>query len=163
METAANLLSNTGSVAIVVGGVIVIVLVVAWLLGKGKLNLKSDKFSIESAKQSTKSLLAECRTSCNLMAKEFATKYIEEYPAANYQILYISELVLNRIEKMLQYNNITNDKDYIDMRFTDIRAIVDTNKVSGASYPKEFYDELYEAFAAMVKQIVMLKKHYHEE
>lgn len=162
-EAAANFMSNTNSVIAVVAGVVVIVGIIAYLIVKGKLNIKSDKFNIESVRQSTKSLLAECRTSCSLQAKEFACKYIEKYPNAKYQILYISELVLNRIEKMLQYNNITADNDYIEMRFVDIKAIVDTNRVSGARYDEMFYQDLREAFVKMVKQLVAIKKHYNED
>lgn len=163
LSQTANLLSNTGSVIAVVTGVVIIISIIALLISKGKLNLRSEKFSIESAKQNTKSLLAECRTSCSLMAKEFASKYIEKYPNARFQILYISELVLNRVEKMLQYNNITSDEDYIKMRFVDVKAIVDTNKVSGAEYSDLFYQDLYESFTRMVKQLVAIKKHYNEE
>lgn len=159
----AGLLSNTGSVIAVVIGLVVIVGIVAFLIAKGKLNFKSDKLSIESAKQNTKSLLAECRTSCSLMAKEFASKYIERYPNAKYQILYIAELVLNRIEKMLQYNNITADSEYIEMRFVDIKAIIDTNRVSGGKYDDLFYQDLKESFTKMVKQLVAIKKHYRED
>ena len=159
----AGLLSNTGSVIAVVIGVVVIFGIVAFLIAKGKLNFKSDKLSIESAKQNTKSLLAECRTSCSLLAKEFACKYIERYPSAKYQILYISELVLNRVEKMLQYNNITADSEYIEMRFVDVKAIVDTNRVSGGKYDDLFYQDLKESFTRMVKQLVAIKKHYKED
>lgn len=159
----AGLLSNTGSVIAVVIGAVVIFGIVAFLIVKGKLNFKSDKLSIESAKQNTKSLLAECRTSCSLLAKEFACKYIERYPNAKYQILYIAELVLNRIEKMLQYNNITADSEYIEMRFVDIKAIIDTNKVSGGKYDDLFYQDLKESFTKMVKQLVAIKKHYRED
>ena len=159
----AGLLSNTGSVIAVVIGVVVIVGIIAVLIAKGKLKFKSDKLSIESAKQNTKSLLAECRTSCSLMAGEFATKYIEKYPNAKYQILYIAELVLNRIEKMLQYNNITADSEYIEMRFIDIKAIIDTNRVSGGKYDDLFYQDLKDAFTRMVKQLVLIKKHYNED
>lgn len=159
----AGLLSNTGSVIAVVTGVVVIVGIIAVLIAKGKLKFRSDKLSIESAKQNTKSLLAECRTSCSLMAKEFASKYIEKYPNAEYQILYIAELVLNRIEKMLQYNNITADSEYIEMRFVDIKAIVDTNRVSGGKYDDLFYQDLKESFTKMVKQLVLIKKHYNDD
>jgi hypothetical protein len=159
----AGLLSNTGSVIAVVIGAVVIVGIMALLIVKGKLNFKSDKLSIESAKQNTKSLLAECRTSCSLMAKEFASKYIEKYPNAKYQILYIVELVLNRIDRMLQYNNITIDSDYIEMRFVDIKAIVDTNRISGGSYDDIFYQDLKESFTKMIKQLVAIKKHYRED
>ena len=159
----AGLFSNTGSIIAVVIGVVVIVGIIAFLIAKGKLSFKSDKLSIESAKQNTKSLLAECRTSCSLMAKEFASKYIEKYPNAEYKILYIAELVLNRIEKMLQYNNITVDSEYIEMRFVDIKAIVDTNRISGGKYDDLFYQDLKEAFTRMVKQLVSIKKHYRED
>lgn len=158
-----GLLSNTGSVIAVVVGAVVIVGIVAYLIEKGKLNFKSDKLSIESAKQNTKSLLAECRTSCSLMAKEFASKYIEKYPNQKYQILYIAELVLNRLEKMLQYNNITADNDYIEMRFVDIKAIIDTNRVPCGKYDDAFYQDLKEAFTRMIKQLVAIKKHYKED
>lgn len=141
-----NLLSNTGSVIAIVIGVVAIVGIIAFLILKGKLNLKTDKFSIETAKRNTKSLLAEARTSCNLMAKEFAEKYVEKFPSAKYQILYICELVLNRVEKMLQYNSITTDEDYLKMRFVDVKAILDTNKVSGGNYDEQFYNDLYIAF-----------------
>lgn len=159
----SSIMSNPISVGIIVFGIIAVIGIIAYLIAKGKLNIKSDKLSIESAKQNTKSLLAECRTSCNLMSREFAAKYIEKFPKNEYQILYICELVLNRVEKMLQYNNITTDEDYIKMRFVDIKAIVDTNKVAGGDYTKEFYDELYNSFSNMVKQIVALKKHYKED
>lgn len=159
----ANLMSNTNSVIAVVIGIVVIVGMITYLIVKGKLNIKSDKFNIESVKQNTKSLLAECRTSSSLLAKEFAYKYIERYPAAKYQILYISELVLNRVEKMLQYNNITSDSEYVEMRFVDIKAIVDTNRVSGAKYDESFYQDLKEAFTRMIKQLVAIKKHYKDE
>ena len=157
-----GLLSNTGSVIAVVIGAVIIVGIFAILIAKGKLKFKSDKFSIESAKQNTKSLIAECRTSCSLMAREFATKYIERYPNAEYKILYIAELVLNRIEKMLQYNNITADSEYIEMRFTDVKAIIDANRISGGRYDEIFYQDLKEAFTKMVKQLVAIKKHYNE-
>ena len=162
-NTVSSLLQNTGSVIVVVIGVVVIVGIIAVLIAKGKLKFKSDKFSIESAKQNTKSLLAQCRTSCSLMAGEFASKYIEKYPNAKYQILYIAELVLNRIEKMLQYNNITVDSEYIEMRFVDIKAIIDTNRVSGGKYDDLFYQDLKESFTRMVKQLVAIKKHYRED
>lgn len=158
----AGLLSNTGSVIAVVIGAVVIVGIIAILISKGKLKFRSDKLSIESAKQNTKSLLAECRTSCSLMAKEFASRYIEKYPNAEYKILYIAELVLNRIEKMLQYNSITADSEYIEMRFVDIKAIVDTNRVPGGKYDDLFYQDLKESFTRMVKQLVAIKKHYRE-
>ena len=161
-KTAVGLLSNTGSVIAVVVGVVVIVCIMAFLIAKGKLNFKSDKLSIESAKQNTKSLLAECRTSCSLMAKEFASKYIEQYPNEKYRILYIAELVLNRIEKMLQYNNITADSEYIEMRFVDVKAIIDTNRLPDGEYDDKFYKDLKEAFTLMVKQLVAIKKHYKD-
>ena len=159
----AGLLSNTGSVIAVVIGVVVIVGIIAVLIAKGKLKFKSDKLSIESAKQNTKSLIAECRTSCSLMAGEFASKYVERHPNAKYQILYIAELALNRVEKMLQYNCITTDNEYIEMRFVDIKAIIDTNRVSGGKYDDLFYQDLKDAFTRMVKQLVAIKKHYRED
>lgn len=161
-QAAVGLLSNTGSVIAVVVGVVVIVCIMAFLIAKGKLNLKSDKLSIESAKQNTKSLLAECRTSCSLMAREFASKYIEQYPNEKYQILYIAELVLNRVEKMLQYNNITSDSEYVEMRFVDVKAIIDTNRLPDGEYDDEFYKDLKEAFTRMIKQLVAIKKHYKD-
>ena len=159
----AGLFSNTGSVIAVVIGAVVIVGIVAILIAKGKLKFKSDKLNIESVKQNTKSLIAECRTSCSLMAREFASKYVEKYPNAEYQILYIAELVLNRIEKMLQYNNITADNDYIEMRFVDIKAIIDTNRVSGGKYDDLFYQDLKDSFTRMIKQLVAIKKHYRDD
>lgn len=162
-EIAAGLMANTKSVIAIVVGIIIIICIIAYLIVKGKLNIRSDKFNIESVKQNTKSLLAECRTSSSLLAKEFAYKYIEKYPAAKFQILYISELVLNRVEKMLQYNNITADNEYIEMRFVDIKAIVDTNKVSGGKYDEKFYQDLKDSFTRMVKQLVAIKKHYKDE
>ena len=50
----AGLFSNTGSVIAVVIGVVVIVGIIAFIIAQGKLSLKSDKLSIESAKQNTK-------------------------------------------------------------------------------------------------------------
>ena len=70
---------------------------------------------------------------------------------------------MNRVEKMLQYNNITADNEYIEMRFVDIKAIVDTNKVSGGKYDEKFYQDLKDSFTRMVKQLVAIKKHYKDE
>ena len=64
---------------------------------------------------------------------------------------------------MLQYNNITSDSEYVEMRFVDIKAIVDTNRVSGAKYDESFYQDLKEAFTRMIKQLLQLKKHYKDE
>lgn len=159
----SNILDNTGSVIAIVIGIAFIFGLFAYLIAKGKLNIKSDKLSIESAKQNTKALLAECRNSCSLMSLEFACKYIEKYPNAKYQILYTCELVLNRVEQMIQYNNIKTDKAYIDMRYNDIKAIVDSKKVEEGNYDDNFYNELYDSFVKMIKQIVMIKKHYNED
>ena len=64
---------------------------------------------------------------------------------------------------MLQYNNITADSEYIEMRFVDVKAIVDTNRVSGGKYDDLFYQDLKESFTRMVKQLVAIKKHYRED
>ena len=64
---------------------------------------------------------------------------------------------------MLQYNNITADSEYIEMRFVDIKAIVDTNRISGGKYDDLFYQDLKDAFTRMVKQLVAIKKHYRED
>lgn len=158
----ANLLANSTSVIAIVVGIVCIAIIVAVLLLKGQLRVKSEKLSIESVRRDTKSLLAECRTSASLLSREFAEYYIQKYPHAKYQILYISELCLNRVDKILQYNNVSTNEDYIRMRYIDVKAIIDSNRIEGADYSEEFYDKLYEEFSKMLKQIVMLKKHYGE-
>lgn len=163
MEQIPALLANTGSIIAIVIGAVSAVAIVAILIAKGKLNVKSDKFSIESAKKNTKSLLAECRHSCSLMAYEYAQIWIDKFPNDEYQIRYTCELVLNRIEDMLHYNNITTDTDYVEMRFTDIKAIIDRNKVPGGPYDEQFYKDLHETFCKMIKQILLIKKHYKDE
>lgn len=162
MEQVSSMLSNTGSVIAIVIGIVVIIGMVSVLIMKGKLNIQSDKFSIESSKQNTKSLLAECRQSCSLMAYEFAQKWIDKHPKSEYQIMYTAELVLNRIENMLHYNSINSSQDYIDMRFTDIKAIIDRNRIPEAEYSEQFYKELYDTFCKMIKQIILIKKHYND-
>lgn len=158
----SEILDNTWSVLIVVAGIIVIIHIISKLISNGKLNVKSDKFSIESAKKNTKSLLAECRCSCSLMAYEYAQRWIDKFPKDEYQIRYTCELALNRLEDMLHYNNVSMDKDYIEMRFTDVKSIIDRNKVPNGPYDEQFYKELHELFVKIVKQILLIKKHYKD-
>lgn len=164
MENAAiNVLSNPTSVIAIVAGVVIIVCIISFLINKGKLNIKSNKFNIESTKQNTKSLIAECRESCRLLLLEIVTPYLEKYKEYKFLILYTMELCLNFFEKMLQYNNITLDEDYLQMRWVGLRAIVDTHRIPGVEYTEDFYKELHEKYIAIMKQIVLLKKHYKDE
>ena len=162
-NVAANVLSNSTSVIAIVAGVVIITIIISLLISKGKLNIKSNRFNIESTKQNTKSLIAECRESCRLMLLEIVSPYLDRYKEHKYLILYTMELSLNFFEKMLQYNNITLDNDYLQMRWLALKAIVDTHKISGVEYTDEFYKKLHDQYIAIMKQIVLLKKHYKDE
>lgn len=70
---------------------------------------------------------------------------------------------MNRIEEMLNYNNISLDEDYINMRFMDIVSIINSHPIFKGRYDTKFYAELRRAFIKIIKQIVMLKKHYKEQ
>ena len=162
-NVATNVLSNSTSVIAIVVGVVVIVCIISLLISKGKLNIKSNKLSIESTKQSTKSLIAECRENCRLMLLDIVTPYLEKYPEYKFLILYTMELCLNFFEKILQYNNVTLDEDYLKMRWVGMRSIVDTHRIPGVEYTDEFYKKLHEQYIAIMKQIVLLKRHYKDE
>ena len=158
-----RILENPTSVIAIVIGAVIIAAMLCFLITNNKLNLKTNKFTIESAKRDIKSLIYECRLSAHLIIKEFCQKYINIYPDQKYQILYISELVMNRIEEMLNYNNISLDEDYINMRFMDIVSIINSHPIFKGRYDTKFYAELRKAFIKIIKQIVMLKKHYKEQ
>ena len=162
-NVATSVLSNSTSVIAIVVGVVVIVVIISLLISKGKLNIKSNKLSIESTKQNTKSLIAECRENCQIMLLDIATPYLDKYKEHKYLILYTMELCLNFFEKILQYNNVTLDDDYLQMRWIGIKAIVDAHRIPGVEYSNEFYKKLHEQYIAIMKQIVLLKKHYKDE
>ena len=87
-NVATNVLSNSTSVIAIVIGAVIIVSIISWLVSKGKLNIKSNKLSIESTKQSTKSLIAECRENCRLMLLDIVTPYLDRYKEYKFLILY---------------------------------------------------------------------------
>ena len=80
-----------------------------------------------------------------------------------YLILYTAELCLNFFEKILQYNNVTLDDDYLQMRWVGLKAIVDSHRIPGVQYTDEFYEKLHKQYIEIMKQIVLLKKHYKDE
>ena len=162
-NVATSILSNSTSVIAIVVGVVIVVGIISWLVSKGKLNIKSNKLSIESTKQSTKFLIAECRENCRLMMLDIVTPYLEKYKEHKFLILYTMELCLNFFEKILYYNNVTLDEDYLQMRWVGLRGIVDTHRISGVEYTDEFYKKLHEQYIEIIKQIVLLKKHYNDE
>ena len=146
MKDLASVLSNSTSVIAITIGVVIIVCIISWLISKGKLNIKSNKLSIESTKQNTKDLIAECRESCRLLLLEIVTPYLERYKENKFLILYTMELTLNFFEKMLQYNNITLDENYLQMRWVGLKAIVDTHRIPGVNYTEEFYNKLHQQY-----------------
>ena len=162
-NVATSVLSNSTSVIAIVVGVVIIVCIISWLVNKGKINIKYNKFNIESTKQNTKSLIAECRENCQIMLLDIATPYLDKYKEHKYLILYTMELCLNFFEKILQYNNVTLDDDYLQMRWIGIKAIVDAHRIPGVEYSNEFYKNLHEKYIAIMKQIVLLKRHYKDE
>ena len=158
-----SILSNSTSVIAIVIGAVIIVGIISWLINRGKIHIKSNKLSIESTKQNTKSLIAECRENCQLMLLDISTPYLDKYKEHKYKILYTMELCLNFFEKILQYNNVKLDEDYLQMRWVGLKSIVDSNRIPGVEYSEEFYKNLYEKYIAIMKQIVLLKKHYKDE
>ena len=162
-DVATNVLSNSTSVIAIVAGVVIIVGIISWLVSNGKLNIKSNKLSIESTKQNTKSLIAECRENCQLMLLDIATPFLDKYKEHKFLILYTMELCLNFFEKILQYNNVTLDNDYLQMRWVGLKAIVDSNRIPGIQYTNEFYTKLHDQYVEIMRQIVLLKKHYKDE
>ena len=162
-NVATSVLSNSTSVIAIVVGVVIVVGIISLLVNKGKLNIKSNKFNIESTKQNTKSLIAECRENCQLMLLDIATSYLDKYKEHKFLILYTMELCLNYFEKILQYNNVTLDDDYLQLRWIGMKSIVDTHRIPGVEYTDEFYKELHEKYIEIMKQIVLLKKHYKDE
>ena len=162
-NVATNVLSNSTSVIAIVIGVVIIVSIISWLVNKGKINIKSNKFNIESTKQNTKSLIAECRENCQLMLLDIATPYLDKYKEHKFLILYTMELCLNFFEKILQYNNVTLDNNYLQMRWVGMKAIVDSHRIPGVEYTDEFYSKLHEQYIEIMKQIVLLKNHYKDE
>lgn len=162
-NVATNVLSNSTSVIAIVIGIVIIVSIISWLVNKGKINIKSNKFNIESTKQNTKSLIAECRENCQLMLLDIATPYLDKYKEHKFLILYTMELCLNFFEKILQYNNVTLDNNYLQMRWVGMKAIVDSHRIPGVEYTDEFYNKLHAQYVAIMKQIVLLKNHYKDE
>ena len=162
-NVATNVLSNSTSVIAIVAGVVIIVSIISWLVNKGKINIKSNKFNIESTKQNTKSLIAECRENCQLMLLDIATPYLDKYKEHKFLILYTMELCLNFFEKILQYNNVTLDNNYLQMRWVGMKAIVDSHRIPGVEYTDEFYSKLHAQYIEIMKQIVLLKNHYKDE
>ena len=160
---ATSVLSNSTSVIAIVAGVVVIVCIISWLVNKGKLNIKSNKLSIESTKQNTKSLIAECRENCQIILLDIVTPYLNKYKEYKFLILYTMELCLNFFEKILQYNNVTLNDDYLQMRWIAMKSIVDSHRIPGVQYTDEFYKKLYDQYVAIMRQIVLLKKHYKDE
>lgn len=161
-NVATSVLSNSTSTIAIVIGVVAVAGIIAWLINRGKLNIKSDKFNVESTKQNTKSLMAECRENCQLMLLDIATPYLDKYQEHKFQILYTTELCLNFFEKVLQYNNVTLDKEYLQMRWVSLKSIVETHKIPNTTYTEDFYKQLYDQYVAIMKQIVLLKKHYND-
>ena len=162
-NVVTSILSNSTSVIAIVIGVVIVVCIISWLISKGKLNIKSNKLSIETTKQNTKSLIAECRENCRIMLLDIITPYLEKYPEHKYLILYTMELCLNFFERILQYNNVTLNEDYLQMRWVGMKSIVDTHRIPGVEYTEEFYEKLHSQYIAIMKQIVLLKKHYKDE
>lgn len=160
---ATSVLSNSTSVIAIVVGVVIVVCIISWLVNKGKLNIKSDKLSIESTKQNTKSLIAECRENCRIMLLDIATPYLDKYKEHKFLILYTMELCLNFFEKILQYNNVRLDEDYLQMRWVAMKSIVDSHRIPGVEYTDEFYKKLHSQYVAIIKQICLLKKNYKDE
>ena len=156
------MVSNSASVIVIVIGVVIIVWIISLLISKGKLNIKSNKISIESTKQNTKSLIAECRENCQLMLLDIATPYLDKYKEYKFLILYTMELCLNFFEKILQYNNVTLDENYLQMRWVGMKSIVDTHRIPDVEYTEEFYSKLHQQYVEIMKQIVLLKKHYKD-
>lgn len=162
-NVATSILSNSTSVIAIVIGLVVIVSIISLLISRGKLNIKSNKLSIESTKQNTKSLIAECRENCQLMLLDIVTPYLERYKEYKFLILYTMELCLNFFEKILQYNNVTLDENYLQMRWVGMKAIVDSHRIPGVEYTEEFYSKLHSQYIEIMKQIVLLKRHYKDE
>lgn len=162
-NVATNVLSNSTSVIAIVAGVVIVVGIISLLVSKGKLNIKSNKLSIESTKQNTKSLIVECRENCQLMLLDIVTPYLDRYKEYKFLILYTMELCLNFFEKILQYNNVRLDDDYLQMRWVGLKSIVDTHRIPGVQYSDEFYSKLHEQYVSIMKQIVLLKRHYKDE
>lgn len=162
-NVATSILSNSTSVIAIVVGVVMVVCIISFLISKGKLNIKSNKLSIESTKQNTKSLIAECRENCRIMLLDVVSPYLNRYKEYKFLILYTMELCLNFFEKILQYNNVRLDEDYLQMRWVAMKSIVDSHRIPGVEYSEEFYEKLHEQYIAIMKQIVLLKKHYKDE
>ena len=162
-DVATSVLSNSTSVIAIVVGVVIVVGIISWLVSNGKLNIKSNKFNIESTKQNTKSLIVECRENCQIMLLDIVTPYLDKYKDYKFLILYTMELCLNFFEKILQYNNVTLDDDYLQMRWIAMKSIVDSHRIPGVEYTDEFYKKLHEQYIEIMRQIVLLKKHYKDE
>ena len=160
---ATSVLSNSTSVIAIVVGVVIVVGIISWLVSNGKMNIKSNKFNIESTKQNTKSLIVECRDNCQIMLLDIVTPYLNKYKDYKFLILYTMELCLNFFEKILQYNNVTLDEAYLQMRWIAMKSIVDSHRIPGVEYTDEFYKKLHEQYIEIMKQIVLLKKHYRDE
>ena len=97
------------------------------------------------------------------MLLDIATPYLDKYKEHKFLILYTMELCLNFFEKILQYNNVTLDDDYLQMRWVGLKSIVDSHRIPGVEYTDEFYKKLYNQYVEIMKQIVLLKKHYKDE
>ena len=97
------------------------------------------------------------------MLLDIATPYLDKYKEHKFLILYTMELCLNFFEKILQYNNVTLDDDYLQMRWVGLKSIVDSHRIPGVEYTEEFYTKLHNQYISIMKQIVLLKKHYKDE
>ena len=153
-NVATSVLSNSTSVIAIVVGVVVIVCIISWLVSKGKINIKYNKFNIESTKQNTKSLIAECRENCQLMLLDIVTPYLDKHKEYKFLILYTMELCLNFFEKILQYNNVTLDDDYLQMRWVGLKSIVDSHRIPGVEYSEKFYTKQTTAYFLMGSFVV---------
>ena len=97
------------------------------------------------------------------MLLDIVTPYLDKYKEYKFLILYTMELCLNFFEKILQYNNVTLDDNYLQMRWVGLKSIVDSHRIPGVEYTNEFYTKLHEQYIPIMKQIVLLKKHYKDE
>ena len=97
------------------------------------------------------------------MLLDIVTPYLDKHSEYKFLILYTMELCLNFFEKILQYNNVELDDDYLQMRWVGLKSIVDSHRIPGVEYTDEFYKKLHDQYVEIMKQIVLLKKHYKDE
>ena len=165
MEWLASVLTSSNAIPIIII-VVLLVVIIAILAKKGIVSFKGKGLTVGNGNEERDIERTIIRNQIQYVKSAVSDFYddIPDFPNRDeWRLKYICERIVSVFTNIISFNHISKEKIYVQMKQSEIWAVIINNTTASIMTSDEFKDTVYANVAKILDKLIEIREYYKNE